>query len=274
MVPLVVGMETFGAFLLAQGLAEKTACLYAKRVDDAILWFAERGADLVSSGPADLFAWSQTLSPSTSTRRQARSALRYYFEWLEKPEPGLKAIRVPPKPRYICQAVTEFQASALVAAAISSGRPRGTVVLVGLYLALRVSEIASMRWDRFDREMEHYTVTGKGDYTVTLPVHPKLKEHLEGMETPYPYLFPGERGRAHVNPATVWGWVRDIGEVVGIKGLRPHQLRHTAGATMNDRTGDLRATSEFLRHRRIETSMLYTRTTQTALERAMNALEY
>jgi integrase len=129
-------------------------------------------------------------------------------------------------------------------------------------------------WDRFDKGFEHYTVTGKGGYTMTLPVHQNLRDHLKGMETPYPYLFPGERGRAHVTPATVWTWVREVGLEAGIEGLRPHQLRHTAGATMNDRTGDLRATSEFLRHRRLETTMIYTRTTEGALVKAMNALDY
>lgn len=268
-----MGLETFGSFLLAQGLSEKTVRVYAKRVDHAVLWFAEREADLESARPADLAAWASELSPSSSSRRQARSALAYYFQWRELPDPGLKAIRVPPKPRYFCQAVTEAQASLLVAASLSAGRPRGTAVLVGLYLALRVAEIASMRWEGFDKSFDHYTVTGKGGYTATLPVHPRLKEHLCELETPYPYVFPG-RMTAHVNAATVWQWVREIGQSVGIPDLRPHQLRHTAGATMNDRTGDLRATSAFLRHRQLETTMIYTRTTGDSLRKAMNALDY
>lgn len=269
----LVAAETFGSFLLAQGLSEKTVRIYAKRVDNAVLWFAERGAGLELARPTDLAAWAAELSPSTSTRRQARSALRYYFEWRELPDPGLKAIRVPPKPRYFCQAVSEVQASLLVASALAVGRPRGTAVLVGLYLALRAAEIASMRWDRFDQTFDNYTVTGKFEYSATLPVHPRLKEHLQGQATPYPFVFPG-RNTAHVNYATIWKWVREVGKRAGVQDLRPHQLRHTCLATMNDRTGDLRATSAFARHRQIETTMTYTRTTQDGLRKVMSALDY
>lgn len=172
------------------------------------------------------------------------------------------------------QALSVTQAADLHHVALREGYPRGTAVLAGLYLALRVTEISVMSWDLFDREMTSYTVTGKGDYTATLPVHPRFKEHLEPLPTRWRFLFPGQSGRDHVNPATVWHWIRTIGEFAGIAELRPHQLRHTAGATMNDRTGDLRATSEFLRHRRLETSMIYTRTTQEALNRAVTALVY
>lgn len=270
---VLVGMETFWSFLLAQGLSEKTVRVYAKRVDHAVLWFAKREADLESARPADLAAWASELSPSTSTRRQARSALGYYFRWRELPDPGLRAIRVPPKPRYFCQAVSEAQASLLVSAAVAAGRPRGTAVLVGLYLALRAAEIAAMRWENFDRNFENYRVTGKFDYVATLPVHPKLKEHLEDQVTAYPFIFPG-RNTAHINYVTVWQWVREVGQRVGIQDLRPHQLRHTCLATMNDRTGDLRATSQFARHRQLETTMIYTRTTQDSLRKAVNALDY
>lgn len=268
------GVRTFADYLTGQGLAEKTIRIYGRAVDKAILYFAEQGGSLDQVSATDLSGWATTLAPSTSARRQARSALTYYFEWMERPDPGLKAIRVPPKPRYFCQAVSELEARRLVRIAGESGHPRGTAVLSGLYLALRVSEIAGMRWDRFDAPLEHYTVTGKGDLTARLPVHPKLREFLKGQQTAYLYLFPGSRGRQSVSPATVWGWVKELGELAGIEALRPHQLRHTALATMNDRTGDLRATAEFARHRRVETTMIYTRTSEDGLRRVMNSLDY
>lgn len=268
------GVRAFSDYLLAQGLAGKTVLIYGRTADRAVLWFAEQGHTLETAAATDLVGWAATLPASTSARRQARSALRYWFEWMEIPDPGLKAIRVPPKPRYFCQAVSELEARRLVRVAADAGHPRGSAVLSGLYLALRVSEIAGMRWDRFDSSLDYYTVTGKGDYTARLPVHPKLRDFLKGQKTAYLYLFAGSGGHPHVSPATVWGWVRSLGELAGIADLRPHQLRHTAGATMNDKTGDLRATSEFLRHRRLETTMIYTRTTEDGLRKAMNALDY
>lgn len=265
---------TFADYLIGNGLSDRTAIIYVKRVDAAILWFVAQGADLVDGSAADLAAWALTLSSSTSARRQARSAVQYYLRWAGKNPAIARAIRIPPKPRYFCQAISEMQASALRKVAVEDGHPRGTAVLAGLYLALRASEIAGMTWDRFDRDLTRYTVTGKGNYTATLPVHPALTDYLEPLPTRYRFLFPGDRSRPHVHYATIWQWVRRLGEYAGIEDLRPHQLRHTAGATMNDRTGDLRATSEFLRHRRLETTMTYTRTRDDALRRAVGALDY
>ena len=52
------------------------------------------------------------------------------------------------------------------------------------------------------------------------------------------------------------------------------QLRHTAIATANDRTGDLRAAQEFARHARPETTAIYTRATAKRLWEALLALDY
>jgi site-specific recombinase XerC len=56
--------------------------------------------------------------------------------------------------------------------------------------------------------------------------------------------------------------------------VTPHQMRHTAIALVNDTTGDLRTAQVFARHRRIESTQIYTRTTAEKLEHAMEALDY
>ncbi len=272
--PILLGSleenRTFRAFLAGEGLSTKTAGIYIAKVDNAILWFAARGGDLVGATAADLAAWASELADSSSTRRQARSALQHYFNWAGRANAPLRAIRVPPKPRYICQAITVRQADELHDLAIQVGFPMGTAVLIGLYLGLRAHEIAGVRWDRFDYRIEKYTVHGKGSYVATLPVHEVLAGQLIKVRTPYVFLFPGSRERDHVHYGTIWKWVREMGRRIGLEDLRPHQLRHTAGATLHDATGDLRATADFLRHRRLETTMIYTRTTEDRLRIAVN----
>lgn len=265
---------SFVDFLVGIGLSARTVGIYSKRIDSAILWFEEHDAVLAEASAAELAEWGSQLAPSTSTRRQARSAITHYLEWLDRPTKISKAIRVPPKPRYFCQAVTEHEAALLHKVALEEGHPRGTVIMLGLYLALRLTEIATARWDGFDATLERYTLTGKGAYRATLPVHDRLRAFLEPLPSRYVYLFPGERGRPHVHPGTVWGWVHGVGEKVGIVDLRPHQLRHTAIATLHDATGDLRTASEFARHRRIETTMIYSRTPEATLKKAVDQLRY
>jgi site-specific recombinase XerD len=72
----------------------------------------------------------------------------------------------------------------------------------------------------------------------------------------------------------VWKWVEHVSETAGVRITRPHQLRHTCLATMNDHTKDLRTTQEFAGHSRPETTMIYTRTTAARLTEAVAALDY
>lgn len=274
MIGTLAETRTFRAFLAGEELSDKTIGIYLAKVDHAILWFAQRDGDLADASAADLAAWAQGLALSSSTRRQARSAIQHYFNWVGRPTAPVRAIRVPPKPRYFCQAISEADADALHDVALEAGFPMGTTVLIGLYMGLRAHEIAGVRWDRFDHRLERYTVHGKGAYVATLPVHEVLRDQLEKLRTPYLYLFPGSRERPHVAYGTIWSWVRQLGIQIGLEDLRPHQLRHTAGATMNDTTGDIRATADFLRHRRLETTMIYTRTTEDRLNRSVASLRY
>lgn len=78
----------------------------------------------------------------------------------------------------------------------------------------------------------------------------------------------------HVNPTTVATWVEKVARTAGIRRIYPHQLRHTAIATINDNTGDLRAAQTFARHANPETTAIYTRTTTERLQAAVLSLDY
>ena len=88
-----------------------------------------------------------------------------------------------------------------------------------------------------------------------------------------PFVFPGRRG-GHVSPTTVWTWSRRLGRIaLGIP-VPTHVLRHTAIATLNDRTHDLRTAQKFARHASPETTFLYTRVPRDRLVAAVAAIEY
>ena len=74
--------------------------------------------------------------------------------------------------------------------------------------------------------------------------------------------------------ATIWNWIREVSETAGIGLIHPHQLRHTAIATINDTTGDLRTAQEFARHADVTTTQLYTRTTDARLKTAVASLDF
>lgn len=141
-----------------------------------------------------------------------------------------------------------------------------------MYLALRREGIAKAEWDRFDDDLEWYTVTGKNSKTATLPVHPALADELAPRRGEG-YVFPGRFGD-HVCMATVWTWTSQVAEAAGLGHITTHQLRHTSLTTALDGTGNLRSVMEFARHSRPQTTAGYTRTTKEQLRAVMEALEY
>ena len=148
----------------------------------------------------------------------------------------------------------------------------GLAVVLGLYQALRREEIASLRWDAF--EDGRLKVTGKGDKTARIPIHPVVAELLIQHPRHSPFLFPGRFGD-HVTPATIWEWARKVGREAGVPmPVRPHELRHTCLATANDRTGDLRAVQSFARHTKPQTTAGYTRASKRRLDAVVQAIDY
>jgi len=219
-----------------------------------------------------LAGYVDTLAAGYSTRRHFRTALAAYWQMLEVDGP-IRVVRVPSKPRGRCRALDEDDARAMVKAAVG-WYPQGLAALFGFYLALRSAEIACVQLSRFDAEFAWYTVTGKGDVTATLPVHLTLAAEMRNTHVT-DWVFPGSQGRQHVTAATIWNWVREVASQAGVEEqVWPHRLRHTALATANDNTGDLRSVADFARHRDPTVTMIYTRTTETNLRKVADSLEY
>ena len=213
------------------------------------------------------------MSDTHSLRGQLRCSLKHYYEWQDRMNAPLRAVRVPPQPQMVNKALEVEEAKALVETA-RGWWPEGTAVLFGMYLALRREEIAKAEWERFDEDMDWYTVTGKNSKTATLPVHPALADELASRRGSG-YVFPGRPGvRDHVSPVTVWAWTSQVAKAAGLGHVRTHQLRHTSLTTALDNTENLRAVMEFARHERPQTTAGYTRTTKEQLRRVSDALDF
>lgn len=267
-----MGWAAFSDHLLGLGLARRTVTYYVRRAESADGWLLEHGSDLRRANASLIAAYASTLPNSHSTRGQVASALGHYWQWVARPNPPIRAIRVPTQPTMLCRALEPETASHLKMIACGWW-PEGISVLMGLYLALRREEIACSEWGRFDLPMEFYTVTGKLSKTATLPVHPVLRAQLERHRRPSGWIFQGRFG-GHVTPATIWDWTRLVAVEADIPYLTTHQLRHTALATANDNLGDLRAVMEFARHSDPGVTSGYTRTTLIRLQDVVASLKY
>lgn len=257
-------MDAYREHLIGEGLSERTITIYVRLIDEA-----KRHLDLGAVKAGELAAYAARLPFSHSYRGQFAAALNHYWRMIGRWDGPLRAIRVPPQPEMVCQAVEDDQARDIIKVALG-WQPQGLSVLFGMYLALRRAEIAAAEWRRFSDDFEWYTVTGKNDKTATLPVHPILASELKGGDG---YVFPG-RFSGHVTPATIWEWTKEVGVAAGIPNLRTHQLRHTALTVANDTTGDLRAVQTFARHSKPSTTAGYTRTKAQRLREVSEALGY
>ena len=266
-------MAPFRAHLHGEGLSDKTIRVYAIGVRKALEWCDAEGLDLDSLDASQLRSLSDAMPRGHSAMRQLRAGLAHYYAMIGRHDAPLRAIRVPKKPNYKNRALSKDDAR-LLAKAARYRVPEGVAVGFGLYMALRVHEIATAQWSRFSDDMDWYRVLGKFDETYELPVHPVLQEDLRYMRRETDYVFPGSKGRPHVTDQTVWNWVRDVSDFAGVGKVSTHVLRHTAITTANDNTGDLRAVSAFARHKRLETTRLYTRTTSEQLTRVVMSIDY
>ena len=259
-------------WLLALGLAPKTARLYARNILAAQRWCADQSQDLATLAPELVVELADERPLSHSSRTILRASLRHYWEHVGREHPPLRAIRVPPEPRHVCRAQEEDDARILAKAARGRGDRKGLAVILGLYQAMRREEIATAQWSWL-RDAGHIRVVGKGTKERRIPLHPVAAEALSGAPRWGDYIFAGRFG-GPVTPATIWAWVREVSEDAGVPVVPPHVLRHTALATANDNTGDLRAVQAFAGHAKPETTAGYTRANGRRLAAVVASLDY
>jgi site-specific recombinase XerC len=244
-------------YLQRKHLAARTIQVYAAAIRRLELRLSQRLDELSAS---DIYAYSETLPFSHSTRKELRTALVHFYAWKD-----LKclsfAVRAPKKPKGSCRAMSEIEARRWHRAACEEKHPVGAMVLVMLLAGLRRHEVCKMRADEVHQGWVR--VVGKGGVSAQVPLHEDALSRLPDQE---PYLF-GIKGEKPLSGEALRKWMKAFALRWDLDAsITPHQLRHTCLATANDASHDLRATQELARHARPETTALYTRTTRRRLE--------
>jgi integrase len=271
-------LDYFIAQLEQKGYSARTVREYRKWARRLITWCRQRDIHLEDVTAGELRQWSQTLPSTWASRKQAHTAVKHLLGALGRVDEPWHAIRVPRKPRPRYRGLELHQASDVHQAAHMIGGRHGTSVLLMLYTGARVGEVAGMRWCDIDLEAGWISWwKTKTSEWHELPLAPTLAEALRAYQylgAWSVYLFPGGPGRPHVAAQTVWEWVGYVGRLAGIDGLRPHQLRATAGALVLEATADLDAAAELLDHRDVSvTRAHYTFTSRRRLQGAVDAID-
>jgi len=193
---------------------------------------------------------------SKKTIAKKISALRSFFEFLESNGYKFKIvgdehIKVPktlPKPVNM-----EHIKEALKIASLEEF----TAIMVIFSLGLRISEARNIKLK--DIKGEWIEVTGKGNKTRMLPIHPKLKEILKKyieINNPKTYLF--EKNNIQLSDNQLRYIIQKPFKKIGIH-ITPHQLRHSFATYMLEKGARITDVSELLGHEFISTTQIYTK---------------
>jgi integrase/recombinase XerC len=131
---------------------------------------------------------------------------------------------------------------------------------------LRLSELATLRWDQIDPSSGLITVTGKGNKTRVVPIGSyaakalakwqSVRGNFAGFEEPH--IFVSNRGTP-ISVRTIQSRIRYWAKKQGLpQQVYPHLLRHSFASHMLESSGDLRAVQELLGHADISTTQVYT----------------
>ncbi|MDA8064400.1 MAG: tyrosine-type recombinase/integrase [Thermaerobacter sp.] len=83
-------------------------------------------------------------------------------------------------------------------------------------------------------------------------------------------LFPGRRGRERLTRQGAWEVLRTLAVKARVKGLHPHQLRHSFGKGLVDAGVSLDRVALLLGHSNLNTTARYTRPAEEDLETAVD----
>jgi integrase len=178
------------------------------------------------------------------------------------------------KPNVRRKYLSPDEARRVIDAAGQVGRQgkRDKLLLMLIYRhGLRVSEAVDLRWTDFDldapkaRPFHVRRLKGSKDSVHTL--EPDTVRALKRLQADAdgPYVFRSERG-GPLSVDAIQVICKRAGELAGL-GFRvhPHQLRHACGFALAEDGTDTRLIQDYLGHRDISNTVIYTETSQRRL---------
>lgn len=234
--------------------------------------------------------WMERPDLRPQYRRARLSALRGFTRWCVAEghmvkDPAL-SVPMPKVPPLLPKRLTHDEAHALVQATAADRRSR-LIVLLMLQEGLRRVEVSRANVEDIDFAERSIVVRGKGGHgheTDALPITDEtwtaLVNYLaEEGHTHGPLIRNRVRSYGRLAPATVSEIVRQAMVDSGVKRpgdetRTPHSCRHTTAHDILERTQDIRAVQQALRHRSVRSTEVYLRGHTSELRAVMEGRRY
>jgi len=143
-----------------------------------------------------------------------------------------------------------------------NGHRNYCLVLLAYRHGLRVEELASLRWSQIDLDGQTIHINRvKSGKPATHPLRgPELRalRKLREAGSVDGYLFASERATP-LSIRTIQHTLTQLGEHAGLSfPVHAHMLRHACGYYLANRGMDTRAIQDYLGHRSIQSTVIYT----------------
>ena len=156
----------------------------------------------------------------------------------------------------------------LIDAASPAIRP---VLVTALNTGMRRGEILSLRWKELDLVRGYIFIEdSKSGRSRKVPINGQVLEALGGLKQGGELVFPNAETGSHIKDVKTA--FRGACERTKIKGLRFHDLRHTAASKMIEAGVDLVTVSKILGHASIQMTMRYAHPTPENMRLAVSKL--
>lgn len=220
--------------------------------------------------------------PATINRRI--STLRAFFSWaIEKGlvEESPVQVRNVEEPQTAPRSLDEKTYLRLLRAAQRYGNKRDVAILQMLrHTGLRVGELCSLTLRDIEmspRKGKVIVRSGKGGKYREVPLNLDVRKAMQAYLAERPqvddsYVFIGQRKNG-LEPVGIQNIVRKYARYAGLEEVTPHVMRHTFGRSLLDKGVDLVTVKELMGHKRVESTVRYTKPSEQDLVGAVQRLE-
>ena len=259
-----------------RGLSRRTINSYQRDLDQFLQFLKaeeiEQPAQVTQHHVRAFIAQRHRQGLGGKSLQRLLSAVRGLFRWLlregfAKHNPAIP-VRAPKSPRHLPATLDADSIGQLLDIPCDTPLAVRDKAIMELFYSsgLRLSELATLRWEQLDLESGMVTVTGKGNRSRMVPVGRVAaaallewrKSQVKFASIEEPHVFVSQRGNP-IAVRTIQSRIRYWAKRQGIpQNVYPHLLRHSFASHMLESSGDLRAVQELLGHTDISTTQIYT----------------
>ncbi|SDL24202.1 tyrosine-type recombinase/integrase [Natronincola ferrireducens] len=276
----------FEEYLKGQDKSDDTICCYIRDTKAFINWYNNRtgyGLDkLIELDAVEYKKHMQNGTDSIITINRKIASVNAFLAWLHREGMVEKELSIKPIKNKETHQYKGFEDKELrkLRAEIHRLGDKMHIAIIEILLGtgIRVSELVDLKLDDIeisDRKGK-ISVLGKGNALRGVPLNKDTRkaitEYLEvRRESTDEHLFIGQRGNLKRNAINLI--LKKYGDRVGIE-VNPHKLRHSLGYKLVKEGKPITTIQQILGHDNIQTTNIYTLTTERDKVEALEGLEW